>query len=411
MGGGALIFTWLDEEKTPNFRRKDRLIGILFDLGITSKEQLLTVTGWTANQITGTINKIRQAVPERERDSWIRFWAPGESRKFVYSLGEKGIQHACAMVNQEVGRRKPLEGQIAHFLGINDILCRLIRAGTRPKLWYSTKEASSFVYHHLTERELYYDDDEERFTELKIRTPKFKIHPDAMVSTDRGTFFVEYDTGSENGHKIEDKFHKYAHLRVILGSIPPVLWVTATEQRRDYLIRVWRRAQGKYPEGYRFPEMHIFAAGDETEFLQGVSDVSKTKVIMDRFESASVKANQLEKENQKLKNAVSEAEREAERINRELNAEKDSRARAEKSADHWRQRYLKLKEEQAEAAEWFRGFEKYLADQEASKASKAFRAGFRWAFQYYIKRNPVPPSLREAEKKEESLFGTPYGGR
>lgn len=406
-----MIFTWLDEEKTPNFRRKDRMIGILFDLGITSKEQLLTVTDWTQNQITGTINKIRQSVPERERDSWIRFWAPGESRKFVYSLGEKGIQHACAMIHQEVGRRKPLEGQIAHFLGINEILCRLIRAGTRPKLWYSTKEASSYVYHHLTERELIFDNDEQRFTELKLKTPKFKIHPDAMVATDRGTFFVEYDTGSENGHKIEDKFHKYAHLRVLLGTIPPVLWVTVTEQRKNQLIRVWRRAQEKYPTGYRFPEMHIFAAGEETAFLQGVDGVeSKTEIILDRFDAASARVEELTEENRRLKKEAADAKEEAGTAARKLESEKDGRKRAQDQADHWRERYLELKQEQAEAAEWFQGFVKHL-NEDTSGLKKAFRAGFRWAFQSYIKRNPLPQSLEEAEKEEEQLFGTPWGGR
>lgn len=52
-----MLFNWIDH---PSFRRDEQLMAILYELGIATKKQLSTITGWTENQIAYSIDRIRK---------------------------------------------------------------------------------------------------------------------------------------------------------------------------------------------------------------------------------------------------------------------------------------------------------------------------------------------------------------
>jgi len=394
--GFRLIFALLDEEQTPDLSNQDRMIGVLFKLGIATREQLVTITGWTTTQVKGALNRIRRlGSTEKEKDEWVMIWTPKKHQESVYSLGPKGIEYACGLLDEEVGNRRPLTGQIAHFLGINEILCRLIRAGRRPDVWFGTKETASYLYHELTQREFEWDRGERRYVAVKLKTPKLKIIPDAMVQIGDSAYFLEYDTGTENGHKVKAKFQKYFQLRVELGTIPPVIWVTVTETRKNFLLRMWKEAMSEFPENMRFPEMHMFTAGEETAFLlgDGMGDVggenvkSVAQIELDRFEQAKRRAAELEKQNDELAGKLRKLEREKEEAQRQLEYWKTE-------YDRMSERYRTLKEEHDAMIEWYRGLSRAYKESQGS----ALRSALWWLvtrqIRSYLRENPVPDALK-----------------
>ncbi|MBD1373845.1 replication-relaxation family protein [Hazenella sp. IB182357] len=297
-----MIFTWLDEKETPALSQTDRLIGVMFDLGITTKTQLSVIMGWNATRVRSTINNIRQKAKPKDRDEWIQaVGATGRGGEATYSLGALGLTHAYALLGEDKGSRVPVSGQIAHSLGINEILCRLIQQkGDRKGVqWFGTKQASQYVYHHMTKRKF----DEKRLHtgySVKVQPPKKgRISPDALCGVNGvGSFFIEFDTGTKHGTKLEDQFHRYFQLPSETNmKMPTTIWVTVDEKRAKRLQEVYWNARSDYPKDYKFHEMQIFVAGAETSYMLGDhKDGLKLDLVLNEYDLAIRKAKRLEKE-------------------------------------------------------------------------------------------------------------------
>jgi hypothetical protein len=190
-----MIFNWLNEERTPYLNKTERMMGVLHSLAISNRQQLHTVTNWTNCQIEGALKRIRkQGKSKEERDKWLLYWKPTPRGSHVYTLAEKSIEHVRNLKDEYVGNQlkiKPLKGQVAHFLGLNEILCRVLQANCIIETWLSTKEVMSYLYYALKPE----------------RSP---LNPDALIKVKGGReYFIEYDTGTESITRIEEKVHRY----------------------------------------------------------------------------------------------------------------------------------------------------------------------------------------------------------
>lgn len=243
-----MIFEVLDEELTPHLALADRLILVLFDLGITTQEQIQEVSGWTRNQVKGAIQRVRKW--EGEPDEWIRSWKPHGDRPKVYSLGERGIEYARALRGEFAeARKRPLQGHVYHFVGLNGILVRLVKAFGRDKVqWLSGKEAASLLYHRLRT----WEDGQ-----------KLPLRPDAMVSVNEDWWLVEYDCGTETSIRLEEKFRRYLQLAEMAEI--QMLFVTVSERRRALAERVFETLSSQIPEGF---DIAFLVEGEEPDFLR-----------------------------------------------------------------------------------------------------------------------------------------------
>jgi hypothetical protein len=261
-GGYKMLAYWLNENG--EYRNMtDTLMGVIYSLRITDKRMLSIITGWTDVQIRGALQRIREM-----GNDWLRTWQPKHRSPYVYTLGEKGIEHVKALRDDALGYEEDelsIKGQIGHFMGTNKILTRAIEAGLPVENWYSTKDTMSYLHYQM-------------------RPAKSPVSPDALLKLENGSHLLEFDTGSENGGKIENKIHRYLMLSVMIGRIFPITWVAmkpsrvalierkANEAINTYLIKMKKEIEKRklpltLPK--EIPLMYAFVEGEETSFLAG----------------------------------------------------------------------------------------------------------------------------------------------
>lgn len=249
-----MLVKWL--EGSSYMTKMDQMMGVIDSLGITDRRQLKIVTGWTENQIHGVLQRIR-----KKGEGFLRTWQPKHKSPFVYSLDEKGINHVRAMkeANLEYDKRTPKQGQVEHFMGTNEVLCRAIQAGYKIDTWLNGSETMSFLYYQL----------------MPNKSP---VKPDALIRVQGSSdALIEFDTGTESGWKIENKVQRYIKLSGMIagGLILPVVWVVKTETRKQFIRRKAVDAIAKYKEKQKsplpenLPKMYVFVQGEEVNFLAG----------------------------------------------------------------------------------------------------------------------------------------------
>lgn len=248
-----MLFKWIDH---PSFRKHEQMMAILYEMGMADKQQLAVVTGWSLRTIRWTIEKIRSkgATPE-EKDEWVRsipIRKRTSPREVVYALGRMGIRYVQDMMEEQPHARTAPEAQVKHFLGINDILIRVMEKVPREDLvWLSSAEATDLILRTW----------EWRREELDKR---YFIRPDARLGIRDRRYWIEYDNDTEGARKLERKFHGYVHL----NDSTPVVWVAPNEKRRDYLQTLWKNmVKAFYSNHQSVPKMYFFVAGNETSFL------------------------------------------------------------------------------------------------------------------------------------------------
>lgn len=247
-----MLLKWIDH---PSFRKHEQMMAILFDFSMATKQHLMAVTGWPLLSIQSCFQKIRaRGHTKEEKDEWLRAYRIPKRREMAYALGRKGIKYVQDMIEESQYVREAPEAQVSHFLGINDILIRVIESGV-PKdslLWLSSAEATDLILRKWERREQEVD-------------KRYLIRPDARLGIQDRRFWIEYDNDTEGARKLERKFHGY----VQLNDPTPVVWVAPNKKRRDYLNILWKNTiQAFYAESDQLvPDMHFFVAGEETEFL------------------------------------------------------------------------------------------------------------------------------------------------
>ena len=301
---------WIDE--LPHLRNDERLISILYTLGIGTKEQIEVITGWSGLKIRDLVAKIRNNVPipeyhhkqkqllaqakkdkslisdveyqnlemkvikdiakiERARDGWITSIRPhGIKGVSYYTLGESGIDMA-RMIRREAYQKKKFKdnpkSQFDHFYGTNEVLCRVRRKGIMEIDWLSGQEMRKGDLHYYWNRE-------------NSGNP-IPYKPDAYIEmNDR--YYVEFDTGSESNGKLRNRFNNCLKLYNLItdtekNRLPNnIIWVCRTEKRKHRIEQIAKEVladslelNNATIEDIRVPTSYCFIEGDDTKFLLG----------------------------------------------------------------------------------------------------------------------------------------------
>jgi hypothetical protein len=168
------------------------------------------------------------------------------------------MEYAQEMALQIHRVREAPQAQVAHFLGINDILVRLLENGVdREQIaWLSSTEATDVLLRYW-----------ERETSKNLDRRNL-IRPDArLILGDTRRFWIEYDNNTENPRQLERKFHRYVQTLMPIGESSPVVWVAYDHKRKDYLQRNWEAFVELFYKGHPIPEMYFFTPGEDTQFF------------------------------------------------------------------------------------------------------------------------------------------------
>ena len=305
---------WIDQNEMPFLTNFDRLVSVLYILGIATREQLSIILGWTENQVHKTLQQIRKRVEmpaklrqekdrlerakrgelqldevefstlravvrektkklEAERDKWLTIYRPVKNSIAFYTLGQYGVEHACSLREEPFQRWKisPLS-QIHHFTGVVDILVRYRKAGLEEADWLSAKEV---------ERELYYYWGRYQRKTKKSKKERLPCKPDAYIQLQGGEeFFLEYDTGTESTAKLRSRFQGYLKLYEALGEVEayhmclPVIWIVRNKNRIQKIEQVAQEVMEDWQADrpgreILAPNSTCLVEGEETKFFCG----------------------------------------------------------------------------------------------------------------------------------------------
>ncbi|WP_124728837.1 replication-relaxation family protein [Staphylospora marina] len=272
------IFPWLDEKETPHLTQMERIMITIYMFGVVTIPQLMVITGWPKSKVMAALNRIRRQgkTPEGKND-WLIYWVPGPGKPYIYTLGQKSIEHVCAIRKEQIGngkrkKRPHKKGHMWHFLGFNEIICRLLGGGVPVDEFMVGKEVMSWIYHKLIQRK--YIRDEER---VEVDRPDFlPVKPDGLVEVNGEEYFLEYDTGSEPALKLRERLERYIDFYPMLKDrhkgFPTTLWITVTPNRRATIERVAQQINEKWSDVWSrptFPKMYTLVEGEEVDFLKG----------------------------------------------------------------------------------------------------------------------------------------------
>lgn len=250
-----MVFRWLNH---PKLGGDEQLIAMLYDLGMATKEQLLVITGWSSRTLQWRLEQIRKRGQTREeRDLWLKSYPiPGAWRTKAYSLGKLGIQYAQEMRFEQNRSKAPPQSQVAHYIGTNNVLVRLLQAGvSREQVqWLSSVEATEYLVSLW----------DWAGKELNRRRA---IRPDARLILNEQRYWIEYDNDTEGPRKIERKFHDYVNTLVPVRENSPVLWIAPNDQRKRYLEANWKALRRNFYRESTIPNMLFLTEGEETEYL------------------------------------------------------------------------------------------------------------------------------------------------
>lgn len=260
-----MIFEWMDNDAID---RPSQVMNIIYDLKMVTKRQLLAITGLEEQNLNRIFKLIRQKPSETSID-WLQTAGirhkNTEPCRFVYTLGKKAIQYVQQQRKQDVRVREAPSAQMFHFVGLNSILQRAIEAYGRDNIaWYSEGEQADLLYLRLKSKE--HGESERRSI----------IRPDARIRIGDKEWMVEYDNDTEGPKQLEIKFHRYVELYERLELNTPILWVTTSQKRKEYLKKNWDATmQVTYPHHPNKP-ISIFALeGEETQLFRPSERVGK----------------------------------------------------------------------------------------------------------------------------------------
>jgi len=365
-----------------------RVMGLLYHLGIADSDDLRKITrllfGWDAVKLHNAIRWARDRANRQgtspkekrerlnERDQWVRIQKTKKDGPNVYSLGRKGFQYILEYLGEPVGNRRPPSTQVRHFKGINQILIRLLERGERP-VWYSTREATSWMINSLKRRDVIYDAANDRYI-IQSKRSQWTINPDALVQFEDGrTFVLEYETGTTRGIKQEQKFMGYLDLALEENvQIPPVVFV-APESNVEKLERAMERAMSReeYREMTGSVEFFVFEEGSETEFLLSGEMPEKEEEVQEVRIQPLPRPEWIQPD---------EGTEELERLRREKEELEKKLKKQKEDMDYWVEKSRELNRLLKEQQEWIERLDQYLG-------SKLLARG---AYEDFLKKHPKP---------------------
>jgi Replication-relaxation len=245
------------------FRSEEQLLGMLYDGGMLTQQQLQVISGFSESKIQYCLKRIRKNESALVHTTPLPSWY---GNRKAYSLTRDGIRYVYDMMGIEKRIRTAPEQQLAHYIGTNDVLVRAVeRFGRKDVTWLCTREAS----------------EELKLIRKMHGANVFRgegIRPDASITVTKGdvevSAWVEFDNSTESTAALESKFQAYVTLAGEIGqNVLPILWVTTSERRRDYMSRLYEALKMTRSWG-ELPKQYFFVEGQETDWL--AHEIEKT---------------------------------------------------------------------------------------------------------------------------------------
>lgn len=427
-----MIFDWLDEQKIPELTKSERLMGVLFDLGMATADQLEVITGWskrqlkdaregirsrgksgdpkaeeqllhqvvkqvrsmvdgevpaTENQLQWIRNGLRAlAKSEVRKDEWLKFYTTFQREVIIYTLGSQGNRYVADLMGRTLGSYRELSpGQRLHTVGITEILVRLLQAGIRPRQWLNTRETTDRLKRMREQWNM--EPDGQGSWEVNREYIGPHILPDASVQIEDQWYWIEYDRGSKTGEKIRDQLDQYIQLRAKLGKpIDPVVWVTPNVERTEELRdRIYPKVLAKYPESFPVPTMYFFTEGEETELFVNGEGKKTAEVVA----GASGEA-QLSEEIQRIQEERAQMEEQVQELRTELE-------RKESRIEYLTRMVEENQRGKSELENWIRGLVEHLQNQQGGFLSKVTPAQ---SLEGFVQRRGIPEGLEYTKSHE-----------
>lgn len=299
------IAKWIHEVQ--GLKNRERLLSVLYTLGVATREQLSVVTGWSENKVKNLLKELRDQMPipeyhkkqkllleqakkddsydpvelqrlemkvtkdiikiEKGRNDWVTILQPeGQRGGSFYTLGRSGIILAKEIRREYVkdsSKLKPKQ-QTNHFYGANEILCRLRRLGINEDDWLSGGEVQQDLH--------YYWNQDHAGTGIPYR-------PDCLLQLDNERYYGEYDTGSESNGRLRNRFN---NCLILYNNIDDpkqdrlpneIIWVCPSLSRKQRIEQIAKEVledyKKKHGRNIRIPVTYCFIEGDDTKFLLG----------------------------------------------------------------------------------------------------------------------------------------------
>ncbi|SDY87271.1 replication-relaxation family protein [Thermoactinomyces sp. DSM 45892] len=301
-----MLFRWIGHAF---LRPHERLMLVLFEMKVSSLEDLATVSGYTTNRILHLYKQIRNIptkarvdelkkefnviaksdLPDKQkkkkmteikvqirelRNQWAKphrqIYEKQGSNKRLYSLGPKGIEYCLHIMQVNKGTWDITGEQNAHHNGVNGILTRLIHLlGHREFKWFYSSESSDLI---VRTWEMIKKDEWSSDPKLARKEKKEMIRPDALlVMPNNFRLWFEFDNNTEWTKQITEKFRAYRNT-ISPNSAEsinyPVIWITPTEYRAEELRNIWESVKDEFYSNQKVPDMHFFVEGEEVEWIR-----------------------------------------------------------------------------------------------------------------------------------------------
>lgn len=247
------------------YAAKKELLITLYRFTMMTSQQLATILHYKLPTIYGMVVELKETGLVRSIP------LPFLRKNHVgYILTAYGAKAAASLVGEEhVFRAKPWEDnpiQLEHFYGTNAFFISLIRhslltPGEGLLEWQSTRESA------------------EQYAHFKESGQKLSpLRPDGMgtyLLPERGKLIlhVEYDTGSENLWKLQDKLWNYGKLLLSIWNAVTsvhVLLITQIDSRPKRLLELWNSLCLGPLLGKNVPR--IWAISEKTWIQNGVAE-------------------------------------------------------------------------------------------------------------------------------------------
>lgn len=309
----------------PDLKAEQRLLKALDELGIARRDQLADCLGWTENSVQTYIHRIRRKGTDPEvvrrfkelkekiisqwsrktdapasireeynqlyqelntqRNEWVKIYHPPKDAKIsCYMLGSQAMESIKAFSYRPVKAEEVSQIKWGHYLGVNDILVRLIRRISpegrinlnevmRRLKWGNEWSATDFLFRSM---EVIYQEEWKRNPKKAREERREIIRPDAYIVLDGILYWIEFDNDTEAPRKIEKKLKEYILTLNRIDNRSPVVWVAKSKERSDELRDIWEYTQETFQseEGEKrisfIPEMYFFDSGCETDFFVSI---------------------------------------------------------------------------------------------------------------------------------------------
>lgn len=263
----------IDILRNEDLETQEKLMLLLFYLGMADRYQLATLLAKSVHTIDKTIKRLNKK--SREEKHIISLTAPFNKGPRMYQLGPAGWKWVMGWIEEDRKYYERSESQKRHYRGMTEILIRIIETIGRDQAlkcvsYYNTYEATvMFRYPWEVVRWQEWQDPKVRQEEEK-ELPR----PDLCLEIGENSFWIEYDTANESPNKIKAKYRRYYRafnqLAETSSSRKPIIWVT-TSQGRVKRMRHWLQMVKRELEFREMknppPEMFFFVEGEETKYL------------------------------------------------------------------------------------------------------------------------------------------------